>query len=182
MIRTILTTTVAAAAIAFASPALAGPGHGGGGGGGPGTHGTMGGPGANAHVNGQGSINASTMGAMNANAHSTLNSNVNVGTNPAIGTSQGPNHASTTGIANANSHSVLAGGAVASSTLSGLTNGLNVVNASGTSIGTVSQIVTDNSGNIRLVIVTSSTGQTFRLAPSTLTIQNGTVMMTSTVG
>jgi hypothetical protein len=51
-------------------------------------------------------------------------------------------------------------------------------------IGTVSQVVTDSSGNIRAVIVTNSTtGQTFRLAPNTLSISGGTVTTTSaTVG
>ena len=166
MIRTILNTSIAVAAIALAGPALAGPGHGGGGGGGA--------PGAGAHGN-MGASGLAGTGRMN-------NSTTGSFTNPAVGTSQGLNHASTTGIANANAHSVLAGGAVASSALPGLNTGLNVVNASGTSIGTVSQIVTDSSGNIRLVIVTSSTGQTFRLPPSTLSISGGTVMTTSTVG
>jgi sporulation protein YlmC with PRC-barrel domain len=104
-------------------------------------------------------------------------------TNPAIGVSQGPLHASATGIAHANSHSVLAGGAVAGTTLPGLTTGLTVTNANGTNIGTISQIVTDTSGNIRLVIVTNSTtGLNFRLAPTTLTISGNMVETTSTVG
>src|SRR6185437_6772531 len=150
MIRTILNTSIAVAAIALAGPALAGPGHGGGGGGGGGG----GAPGAGAHDN---------MGASGLAGTSRMNNSTTGSfTNPAVGTSQGLNHASTTGIANANAHSVLAGGAVASSALPGLNTGLNVVNSSGTSIGTVSQIVTDSSGNIRLVIVTSATGQTFR--------------------
>ena len=178
MIRTIFTTTVAAAAIGFASPVLAGPGHGGG----HGTNGAPGQAGSMGRVNSHGPANASSTGIMNANANSVLNSNGSIATNPAVGTSQGPSHASTTGIANANSHSVLAGGAVASSALPGLKSGLNVVNASGANIGTISQVVTDSSGNIRLVVVTSSTGQTFRLAPSTLSISGGTVTTTSTVG
>ena len=62
-------------------------------------------------------------------------------TNPAAGVSQGPAHASVTGIAHANAHSVLASGAVPASALPGLTTQLNVTNANGTSIGTVSQIV-----------------------------------------
>jgi sporulation protein YlmC with PRC-barrel domain len=107
----------------------------------------------------------------------------NTGTNPAIGHSQGPFHASATGIAHANSHSVLAAGSVAGTALPGLTTGLAVTNANGTNIGNITQIVTDTSGNIRLVIVTNSTtGQTFRLIPSTLTISGTTVTTTSTVG
>ena len=87
-------------------------------------------------------------------------------------------HASPTGIAHANVHSVLASGVVVSGSLAGLTTGLTVKNSGGTTLGTVSQIVTDSSGNIRLVIVTSSTGQTIRLVPSTLTLSGGVVTTT----
>ncbi len=96
--------------------------------------------------------------------------------------SQGPMHASPTGIAHANFHSVLASGMVVSGSLAGLTKGLTVNTSSGTTLGTVSQIVTDSSGNIRLVIVTSSTGQTFRLSPSSLTLSGGVVTTTQTLG
>jgi sporulation protein YlmC with PRC-barrel domain len=107
----------------------------------------------------------------------------NTGTNPAIGVSQGPLHASATGIAHANARSVLAGGAVAPTALPGLVTGLTVTNANATNIGTISQIVTDRAGNIRLVLVTNATtGQTFRLIPSTLTFRGTTVTTTSTVG
>jgi sporulation protein YlmC with PRC-barrel domain len=102
-------------------------------------------------------------------------------TNPAVGVSQGPNHASTTGIAHANSHSVLAGGAVASTALPGLATGLTVQSSTGTTLGTVTQVVTDSSGNVRLVVVTSPTGEIFRLAPTTLTM-NGDVVVTSQTG
>ena len=109
-----------------------------------------------------------------------------MGTNPAAGVSQGPANASINGITHANSHSVLASGSVAGSGSSRpppLATGLTVTNANNTDIGTISQIVTDNSGNIRLVIVTdTSTGQTFRLAPNTLSISGTTVTTTSTVG
>lgn len=101
-------------------------------------------------------------------------------TNPAIGHSKGPLHASPTGIAHANSHSVLAAGAVASSVLPGLTTGLTVMSSTGTTLGTVSRIVTDSSGNIRLVYVTSSAAQTFALLPSMLTISGGVVTTTQT--
>ena len=103
---------------------------------------------------------------------------INGGTNPAIGVSQGPNHASPTGIAHANSHSVLAGGAVTSSAFPGLTTGLTVQSSTGATVGTVSQVVTDRSGNVRLVIVTSPTGQTLRLSPTTLTMSGNTVITT----
>lgn len=104
---------------------------------------------------------------------------INGGTNQALAHSQGPMHASPTGIAHANSHSVLAAGAVASSVLPGLTTGLTVQSSTGTTLGTVSQVVTDSSGNIRMVIVTSPTGQTLRLAPTTLTMSGTTVVTSS---
>lgn len=94
--------------------------------------------------------------------------------------SQGPYHASPTGIAHANSHSVLAGGAVASTSLPGLTTGLTVQNSTGTTLGTVSRVVTDSSGNIRMVYVTSSTGQVYAVAPSTLSISGNVVTTSST--
>jgi sporulation protein YlmC with PRC-barrel domain len=99
-------------------------------------------------------------------------------TNPALGHSQGPMHASPTGIAHANSHSVLAAGAVASTALPGLATGMTVQSSTGTTLGTISQVVTDSSGNIRMVFVTSPTGQTLRLAPTTLTISGGVVTTT----
>ena len=169
MIRKILTASIASAAIAIAGPALAGPGHSGGGAGGP-------------HGGGVGSA-AGTMGTVRGNSMNAPGQMTTAPTtNPAAGVSQGPAHASVTGIAHANAHSVLASGAVPASALPGLTTQLNVTNANGTSIGTVSQIVTDSSGNIRLVIVTSPTGQTFRLSPTTLAINGGMVTTTSTIG
>ena len=93
--------------------------------------------------------------------------------------SQGPAHASATGIAHANSHSVLAGGAVASASLPGLTTGLTVNTTGGTTLGTVTRVITGMDGTIRQVIVTSPTGQTYRLSPSTLTISGGVVTTSS---
>jgi sporulation protein YlmC with PRC-barrel domain len=101
--------------------------------------------------------------------------------NPAAGVSQGPMHASPTGIAHANSRSVLAAGAVASTALPGLATGMTVQTSTGTMLGTVTQIVTGTDGTIRMVIVTSSTGQTFRLSPSSLTISGG-VLTTTQIG
>ena len=165
MIRKILTASVASAAIFIAGPALAAPG--GGHAGGP-----MGHPGGGPNIGASTNINA------HANAHVDINGNATNAVN-----SQGLLHASPNGIAHASPNSVLGRGAVTSTTLPNLTTGLNVQNGNGTMIGQVSQVVTDSSGNIRLVIVTNSTtGQTFRLAPSTLTINGGTVMTTSTTG
>ena len=97
--------------------------------------------------------------------------------------SQGPFHASPTGIAHANQNSVLARGSVALSTLSGLATNMQVQNANGTNIGSVSQIVMGPNNTVRLVIVTNmTTGQTFRLAPTTLSINGTTLVTSSTVG
>lgn len=169
MIRKTFTACAATAALIIAAPALAGPGgHGGG-------HG------------GNGGIGASANAGMHGNGNGAGNAGANVGTggmmtNPAAGVSQGPANASITGIEHANSHSVLASGAVPGSSLTGLAPGVSILNTSGTSIGTVSQVVTDSNGNIRLVLVTSPTGQTFRLMPNTLTLNNGVFTTSSTIG
>lgn len=96
--------------------------------------------------------------------------------------SQGLLHASPTGIAHANFHSVLAGRAVVSGSLAGLTTGLTVHTSTGTTLGTVSRIVTGSDGSVRLVIVTSSTGQVFRLSPTSLSLAGGVVTTTQKFG
>jgi hypothetical protein len=112
-----------------------------------------------------------------------INSSANVAANSqARLNSQGPAHASATGIAHANAHSVLAGGAVVSSALPGLATGLTVNTSGGTTLGTVSRIVRGTDGTIRQVIVTSSTGQTYRLSPLSLSISGGVVTTTQTSG
>ena len=183
MIRKILAASVATVALGLAGPALAGPGHAGGGMGGRANAGVMGGPsqsGIDARMNSQGPANASATGIANASPNSVLNGTTS--TNVRGSNSQGLMHASPNGIANANSNSVLARGAVSSGTLPGLTTGLTVQNSSGTSIGTVSRVVTGSDGSVRMVIVQSPTGQTFRVAPNTLSISGNTVTTTSTIG
>lgn len=187
MIRTALRTAAASVAILIAGSALAAPGGGGGGpaGGGnvnAGANAGMGGPsqsGLDARVNSQGPMNASPTGISHASPNSVLNTNSTTTTTTRATNSQGLQHASPTGISHANTNSVLGRGAVPSTSLPGLTTGLTVQNSSGTTLGTVSRVVTDSSGNIRLVIVTSSTGQTYRLAPTTLSISGGVVTTTS---
>ena len=171
MIRTIFTATLAGTALALTAPALAAPGgHGGGAGMGAGA-------GANMH--------AGTMAGPSATAidHANVNAGLSAPTtttNPAAGVSQGPAHASANGIAHANSHSVLASGAVPSTSLPNLTTGLTVNTSGGTSLGTVSQVVTGSDGSVRMVIVTSPTGQTYRLPASSLSISGGVVTTTQT--
>jgi hypothetical protein len=46
-------------------------------------------------------------------------------------------------------------------------------------LGTVSKVISGSDGSIRLVIVTSSTGQTYRLSPSSLSISGGVVTTTA---
>jgi PRC-barrel domain len=94
--------------------------------------------------------------------------------------SQGPNNASPTGISHANENSVLAGGSVAADTLPGLTTGLNVQSSSGTSLGTVSQVITGSNGSVRMIVVTTSDGQTIRLPANSLSISGDVVTTTST--
>ena len=149
----------ASAAIAVAGPAIAQ------------RHGGSGGPpmgaGPRAHGPSMNMPSATVGTSANVNSQATLHS-------------QGPANASATGIMHANSNSVLARGAVSSSTLTGLKTGLTVNNSSGTSIGTVSQVITGSDGSIRAVVVTGTNGQTFRLAPSTLSISGDIVTTTST--
>ena len=189
MFRNILTAASAGAALIAASPLLA-QGPGGGGGGRPA------GAGAAGAMNSQGPMNASPTGIMNASPNSVLNrtptptptapttsttntTNFNANSK-ALQNSQGPANASPNGIAHANSNSVLARGAVSSATLSGLTTGLIVNNSSGTQVGTVSRVITGPNNTIRAVVVTTASGQTVTLAPSTLSISGNVVTTTST--
>lgn len=66
-----------------------------------------------------------------------------------------------------------------SAALPGLTTNLTVQTSAGVTIGTVSQVVTGTDGSIRLVVVTSPTGQTFRLLPNTLSVSGGVVTTTT---
>lgn len=170
MIRNILTAGVAVAALAFAAPTLAKPG------GGAGANVSAG---ANARVNSQGPANASPTGVLNSNPHSVLHTTTTPSPTTRATNSQGLQNANTRAISRANANSSLARGAVAPTALPGLTTGLTVNSSTGATLGTVSQVVTDSSGNIRLVVVTSSTGQTYRLAPTTLSISGGVLTTTS---
>jgi hypothetical protein len=160
MFRKTLMTTALGSAILIAGPALAqAPG------------GRSGGSNANSGAR------VSTQAPTNVNVNA--NANVNAHANAAL-KSQGPANASVNGIAHANSNSVLARGAVSAASLPGLTTGLTVQNSAGVSVGTVSQVVTASDGSIRAVIVTSPTGQTLRLPPSSLSISGSVVTTTST--
>lgn len=185
MFRRSLSAAGAAAAIVIAWPAF-GQAHGGG-------HGPSGMPGPAAGPLSQGPINRSmnegsvttTTTTTSPTTATTLPTGTRSGTSvnsnsQAILHSQGPSHASPTGIAHASPNSVLSRGAVSSKTLPGLTAGLTVQNSSGTTVGTVSQVITASDGSIRAVVVTSPTGPTFRLAPTTLSISGSIVTTTNT--
>lgn len=181
-----LLAVVASAAVLSAVPALAqGKGGGGGQGGPPPGAGSQGG------MNSQGPANASPTGIMNASPNSVLSTVPPTTTTPtadvnassksqATTNSQGPSHASPTGISHANQNSVLARGAVQSITLAGLATGLAVNNSSGTQVGTVSRVITGPNNTIRAVVVTTTSGKTVTLSPSTLTISGSVVTTTST--
>jgi len=170
MIRTIFAASLAGTALALAAPALAAPGGQGGG--------ASMGAGANVHA---GTMAGPSVTAIDhANVNAGLNAPTTTTTNPAVGVSQGPAHASVNGIAHANSHSVLAAGSVPGTSLPNLATGLTVNTSGGTSLGTVSQVVTGRDGSIRMVVVTSPTGQTYRLPASSLSISGGVVTTTQT--
>lgn len=141
-----------------------------------------------ARINSQGPANASVMGTMRASPNSVLKTNpVTPVVQPTVPpvtratNSQGLIHASPNAIARANSNSVLARGSVAASTLPGLTTGLTVVNTSGTSLGTISSVITGSDGSIRAVVVTTAQGQTYTLPANTLSISGTTVTTSTTI-
>jgi hypothetical protein len=193
-----LMAAAASAAILVAAPAVA-QGKGGGGGGG-GAGGPPAGAGAAGAINSQGPMNGSPNGMMNASPNSALSrtaptsppisatpptTSTSTDTNfsaksKALENSQGPANASPNGIAHASPNSVLARGAVASSTLPGLTSGLVVNNTSAAQVGTVTKVITGPNNTIRAVVVTTSDGKTVTLPPSSLTISGNIVTTTST--
>lgn len=193
MFRNVLRIALIGTPTMVAGPALAGPGGGHGGGAGVGAHvsmpgGGMAGPdrfGTNFRVNSEASMHASPMASTRAGARSA----VRISSTRSVGmrgrarvstrsNSQGLMHASFTAIARANSRSALARSAVRASALPGLNTGLTVKGRGGATIGTVSRIVTGADGKIRLVVASSSTGRTIRLAPNTLSVSGGTVTTT----
>jgi hypothetical protein len=169
MFRRNLSIAGFAAAIVIAGPAFA-QAHGGHGGGPPAG---AGGPPGGMNPGGMNMGRPMTAPDMTTRTMPSTNSQ-------ALEHSQGPANASPTGIAHANENSVLARGAVSGTTLPGLTNGLSVQNSTGTTVGTVSQVITGSDGSIRQVIVTGTDGKTYRLAPTTLTINGNIVTTTST--
>lgn len=79
----------------------------------------------------------------------------------------------------ANTSEAFEGTGVPSAFLPGLSTGLTVDSGAGTSIGTVSQVITSNNGNISGVVVTSANGQTFVLPASDLSVSGNIVTVAS---
>lgn len=192
MFRNILSTVLVGAAMTVAGPAIAaGPGGGGGGHGGGSAVGmrggfgpafgpTMGGPSRMAippRVNSQAMVRASSHGIAHSNTRSALHAHAM--TRVRAAKSQALMHASLTAIAHASPRSALARASVPRSALPGLTTGLTVKGSSGATVGTVSRIVTGTDGRIRLLVATSSSGRTVRLAPNTLSVSGGVVTTSS---
>ena len=92
--------------------------------------------------------------------------------------SQGAANANVQGLINANERSVLASAGV--TTLTGLATGLTVNTSGGTSIGTVSQIVTNRSGAVVGVNVALAGGGTVFVPATTLSMDGTTVITSST--
>jgi sporulation protein YlmC with PRC-barrel domain len=96
--------------------------------------------------------------------------------------SQGPLNADERAMYRANENSVLRGTSNDFGNLAGLRIGLSVVNRNGTTIGTVSRVVTDHQGRVRTVLVTGADGQRrrIRLAPRTVSVSGDVVTTNST--
>jgi ribosomal 30S subunit maturation factor RimM len=88
-------------------------------------------------------------------------------------------HASPNAIMHASPNSILARSALPSAMLPGLTTGLSVTSSTGASIGTISSVLTTRNGSIAGVVVTSPTGQTYRVPASALTVSGSTVTVNS---
>lgn len=93
--------------------------------------------------------------------------------------SEGFQHASPNGILHASPNSILARNSLPSALLPGITTGLTVNTTSGTSLGTISNVLMTRNGSIAGVIVTSSTGQTYRIPASALSISGNVVTINS---
>ena len=90
--------------------------------------------------------------------------------------SQGAAHANINGLVHASPNSALSSAGV--TTLTGLTTGLTVNNSAGTSIGTVSSVLTNRAGAVVGVKVALTGGGSVTL-PATSLSMNGTTVVTS---
>lgn len=189
MKRHILMASIATLALAGAAPALAGPGggHGGGAGvsvgAGAGARGGISTTGSTmrdmGRINSQGSVNADARAIERANTNSALGAtagtNTQANTNARVN-SQGPANASVNGLAHASSKSVLS--AAGRTDLAGLASGTALVNASGTTVGTVNGLVTNRDGALVGVQVSLAGGGTATIPVSTISVDGSTYVTT----
>lgn len=91
--------------------------------------------------------------------------------------SQGPANANVNGLMNASPNSVLADAGV--TTLTGLTTGLTVNNSAGTSIGTVTEVLTNRSGAVVGIRVDLTGDGGIVFIPATTLSIDGTIVTTS---
>jgi hypothetical protein len=94
--------------------------------------------------------------------------------------SQGPAHANVNGLVNASPNSVL--GEAGVTTLTGLTTGLTVNNSAGTSIGTVTEVLTNRSGAVVGVRVDLTGDGGIVFIPATTLTMDGTIVTTTQTG
>jgi hypothetical protein len=106
-----------------------------------------------------------TTTTLTSNAHA-LNRRVN---------SQGPFHASVQGLAHASPNSVLAAGG---STITGLTLGIPVVNGSGDTLGPVTQLINNRSGQLVGIRVDLNDGGIVTIPARTLAFNGGVLTTT----
>lgn len=92
--------------------------------------------------------------------------------------SQGPAHASIQGLTHASPNSVLAGAGV--TTLTGLATGQTVTDTGGTSLGTVSNVITNRAGAVVGIQVSLTGGGTVTIPATTLSMDGTTVVTSST--
>jgi hypothetical protein len=122
--------------------------------------------------------NASSTAAANANANSAV-----AGAAPPKASATGvananPNSAAATGSTGANGAVVAGAGALGASAVAGIATGQTVKGSDGTALGTVSQVIKAQDGSISKVIVTSSSGRSFPVAASKLSVSGGAVIVT----
>jgi hypothetical protein len=91
--------------------------------------------------------------------------------------SQGAAHASINGLIHASPNSALASAGI--TTLTGLTTGLTVNDSGGTSIGTVSGVLTNRAGAVVAIQVDLSGGGTITIPATTLSMDGTTVVTTA---
>ena len=173
MTRNIILASIAGLAVAAAAPSLAGPGGGGGGMGGRMGGGMGGGLGAGANVGGGGRGGGMGGGAMSRglgriDTTTTTRTNGRIDADTMVTGSRIPRTDSST----------LSGSA--STKLTGVNNGMTVVDSTGATIGTVTGVTTLGNGSARTVQVTLTNGQIITLSPRSLTL-NGTTLTTNSL-